>query len=69
VPSDRSAADTSRAGLCATCEHVNRVVSSKGSIFYLCRLSDTDPRFRKYPALPVIACIGYTARRSDDSDE
>jgi hypothetical protein len=48
-----------RVGLCATCAHVDIVSSSKGMTFYRCRLSDTDPRFRKYPALPVIACAGY----------
>ena len=25
----------------------------------LCRLSLTDPRFPKYPRLPVVACLGY----------
>lgn len=47
------------AGLCATCSHVQMVMSSKGSTFYMCRLSETDPRFRRYPALPVLACTGY----------
>jgi hypothetical protein len=49
-----------RAGLCATCAHVQRVGSSRGSVFYLCRLSFTDPRFPRYPSLPVMACAGYT---------
>lgn len=48
-----------RAGLCATCAHVQIVSSSKGSTFFLCTLSETDPRFRKYPALPVLSCAGY----------
>jgi hypothetical protein len=52
-------ADPSRAGLCATCQHVALIATTKGSTFYLCRLSETDPRFAKYPALPVIACTGY----------
>jgi hypothetical protein len=47
------------AGLCATCTHVQIVTSSKGTLFYKCRLSETDPRFPKYPALPVLACAGY----------
>jgi hypothetical protein len=47
------------AGLCATCAHVKRVGSSKSSVFYLCRLSETDPRFRKYPPLPMLQCAGY----------
>ena len=27
--------------------------------FYRCGLSETDPRFRKYPPLPVVQCTGY----------
>jgi hypothetical protein len=50
---------SNRVGLCATCAHVQIVGSSKGSTFYLCRLSETDARFVKYPALPVLACEGY----------
>jgi hypothetical protein len=50
-----------RVGLCAACVHAERIVSSKGSTFYLCRLSGIDPRFRKYPVLPVRACSGYQA--------
>jgi hypothetical protein len=48
-----------RAGLCATCVHAEIVSSSKGSTFYRCLLAETDPRFRKYPALPVLTCSGY----------
>jgi hypothetical protein len=51
--------EVDRAGLCATCAHVQRVVSSKESTFYRCRLADIDPRFRRYPVLPVLACAGY----------
>jgi hypothetical protein len=46
-------------GLCAKCRHSETVVSTRGSTFYLCRLSLTDPRFPKYPTLPVLACGGY----------
>lgn len=49
----------SEAGLCATCTHVQVVTSSKGRTFYKCQLSETDPRFPRYPALPVIVCAGY----------
>lgn len=47
------------AGLCASCLHAEIVTSSRGSRFYLCRLSFTDPRFARYPTLPVLACSGY----------
>ncbi|MCB0172598.1 MAG: hypothetical protein KDI02_04375 [Anaerolineae bacterium] len=49
----------SRIGLCATCQHTRVVKSAKGSTFILCGLAKTDPRFSKYPPLPVIQCPGY----------
>lgn len=48
-----------RIGLCATCRHAQIVTSAKGSVFYLCRLSQDDPRFARYPPLPVRVCSGY----------
>jgi hypothetical protein len=54
-----------RAGLCASCSHAQVVTSSHGSVFYLCRLSFTDPRFPRYPPLPVLQCVGYEARMPD----
>jgi hypothetical protein len=47
-----------RAGLCATCLHC-RIVKTERSTFYLCQRSFTDPRFPKYPPIPVRACTGY----------
>lgn len=29
-------------------------------MFYRCKLSDTDPRFPKYPRLPVRQCDGWS---------
>jgi hypothetical protein len=46
-------------GLCATCQHVRVIRSDRGSLFYLCELSASDPRFPKYPRLPVLSCSGY----------
>jgi hypothetical protein len=51
--------ESDRAGLCATCKHARLIVSDRGSVFYLCQLSKTDPRFPKYPRLPVLACAGF----------
>jgi hypothetical protein len=48
-----------RAGLCADCVHARSVESDRGSIFLLCELSRSDPRFTKYPRLPVLSCTGY----------
>jgi hypothetical protein len=38
---------------------MRRIVSDRDSTFYLCQLSKTDPRFPKYPRLPVMECEGY----------
>jgi len=47
------------AGLCTKCAHARRIESARGSTFFLCQLSSTDPRFAKYPRLPVLSCPGY----------
>jgi 3-isopropylmalate/(R)-2-methylmalate dehydratase large subunit len=48
-----------RAGLCERCAHVQIVTTARGSRFYLCRLSFSDPRFPRYPPIPVLRCAGY----------
>jgi hypothetical protein len=45
-------------GLCSDCQHC-RIVKSQRSTFYMCRLSLTNPEYRKYPPLPVLRCAGY----------
>jgi hypothetical protein len=49
-------------GLCASCLYGKRVESSRGSVFWMCELSRSDPRFPKYPRLPVLTCSGYAAQ-------
>jgi len=49
----------SPAGLCAACRHARRVTSPKLSTFVRCDLNATDPRFPKYPRLPVARCEGF----------
>jgi hypothetical protein len=56
---DQQQAESARAGLCATCRHAAVIVSDRGSRFYRCERSKTDPRFPRYPPLPVLSCIGY----------
>ncbi len=48
------------AGLCARCRHAARVETPRGSVFLLCELSRSDPRFPKYPRLPVLQCSGFS---------
>ncbi len=51
--------DDRRVGLCARCAEAKIVESNKGSRFYLCGRAARDPRFRKYPELPVLKCDGF----------
>jgi hypothetical protein len=55
----RQAGDMEGAGLCATCVHARVITSNRGSRFLLCRVSAIDPRFPKYPPLPVRECAAY----------
>ncbi|HTI38707.1 MAG TPA: hypothetical protein VL484_14170 [Vicinamibacterales bacterium] len=55
------AARVVEAGLCATCVHVRMVENDRGSRFYLCELAKVDPRFARYPRLPVLVCSGWQA--------
>jgi hypothetical protein len=48
------------AGLCAVCRHARTVENRRGSRFWLCAMSRTDPRFPRYPPLPVLRCAGYS---------
>ncbi|HKB39933.1 MAG TPA: hypothetical protein VKD72_26090 [Gemmataceae bacterium] len=45
--------------LCETCASMREVITPRGSRFLLCRLSQTDPAFPKYPPQPVVRCDGY----------
>lgn len=47
------------AGLCGGCAHAAVVETRRGGAFLRCGLHDRDPRFAKYPPLPVRACGGY----------
>jgi hypothetical protein len=46
------------------------VTSGRGSVFTRCLLHDTDPRFTKYPRLPVTQCAGFAeaVRKSDKGE-
>ena len=59
---------TVRVGLCATCRHAREVPTPK-ALYWLCGLSGHDPRFPKYPRLPVLACDGYDAGRPETKAE
>ena len=48
----------SEPGLCGRCVAC-RVIQTGRSTFYLCERSRTDPRFRRYPPIPVRSCAGF----------
>jgi hypothetical protein len=50
------------AGLCDTCAHQRVIRNTRGSSFSLCERSKADPRYPKYPRLPVIECPGWERR-------
>ena len=50
---------TTFVGLCAACRYARVIGSRRGSRFWLCERSRIDPRFPRYPQLPVLRCAGY----------
>ncbi|MBZ5600996.1 MAG: hypothetical protein LAO79_01680 [Acidobacteriia bacterium] len=50
-------------GLCEHCTFCRIIRSDRGSVFYLCERSFTDPNYAKYPRLPVLSCPGFTPIR------
>jgi hypothetical protein len=50
--------------LCESCACMREVHTPTGSRFLLCRLSQTDGRFPKYPAQPVTQCAGYLVKEN-----
>jgi hypothetical protein len=51
--------ESDRAGLCFSCQHMRLVRTDRGSVFYQCQRSLADPKYPKYPSLPVRQCPGY----------
>jgi 3-isopropylmalate/(R)-2-methylmalate dehydratase large subunit len=49
------------AGLCGRCRHARVILNDRGSRFSMCRRAATDPRFARYPRLPVLQCPGFEA--------
>lgn len=52
-------------GLCDSCAHRKAVGNRRGSRFTLCLRSQADPRFPRYPPLPVLRCAGYEKGAED----
>jgi hypothetical protein len=52
-------------GLCDHCRH-QEIIAARHSRYSLCGLSRDDPRFPKYPRLPVLRCAGFSAVETDE---
>jgi len=48
--------------LCETCQRMQEIITPKGSRFLLCQLSKTNSDYPKYPAQPIVRCVGYQPR-------
>ncbi|MEO8195834.1 MAG: hypothetical protein ABI689_03845 [Thermoanaerobaculia bacterium] len=46
------------AGLCAGCRHAE-FLRSRRSAFLRCARAAADPRYPRYPGLPVLTCPGF----------
>ena len=46
-------------GLCADCRHARVQETARGNEFWRCLRAETDPRFVRYPRLPVRECPGH----------
>jgi len=48
------------AGLCESCRHSECIRHPRGGQdYWRCLLAEIDPRFPRYPRLPVHECEGY----------
>ncbi len=61
--------DGSPAGLCARCEHLRTQATRRGAVFFRCARADTDPRFLRYPPIPVRACAGFEPMPEEAPDD
>jgi len=61
-PKQEGKGDVVDPGLCSGCVWVRVIVNRRDSRFYLCDRSRQDPRFPRYPRLPVLRCPGYVPR-------
>ncbi len=59
MPPHNAAPDPEAVGLCFTCRWKRALTSRRGSTFFRCARAETDPRFVRYPPLPVRSCSGY----------
>jgi len=50
---------TTEKGLCADCRHARAIRAASERGYIQCLRSRTDPRYPKWPRLPILSCPGY----------
>ncbi|HKC26613.1 MAG TPA: hypothetical protein VKB75_01255, partial [Jatrophihabitans sp.] len=55
------------AGLCGQCVHALLRPTNRGTVYLRCGLAATDPRFPKYPRLPMLECAGFTVMSTGEA--
>jgi hypothetical protein len=65
IPMTSKSLESERVGVCFSCRHARVVRTDRGSVFYQCQLAATDPRYAKYPRLPVIYCPGHELKEEE----
>ena len=63
--SDRTGDLDPDVGLCSICRFARVQKTTRGSRFWRCERAETDPRFLRYPRLPVVQCKGHEEPRGD----
>jgi hypothetical protein len=43
------------------------VTSSRGAAYYRCERADTDPRYVRYPRLPLHECPGFASKAGESA--
>lgn len=56
-------------GLCEQCRHHRMVRSERQEVYLLCEYSRLDPRFEKYPRLPVLNCSAHSSTNNTNGHE
>ena len=56
-------------GLCGECRHASVKETRRGTAYLRCLRATWDPRLVRYPALPVLTCVGFEPLESQPGSE
>ena len=49
-------------GLCLSCLYARVIPAKANHVYYFCERSVDDPRYTRYPHLPMLTCDGHAYR-------